>query len=222
MATALAWKRRSSSVGSLFRRMSCREVSPLTFPRSCVSSPKRMSRERVNYTFSSSKASRRQWQSGACPRRTRSHLDSTECVRGAVKFAKENADVSFKLAREIANAKDLQELLSLQTRYVQSQMRWYADQTQEFGQVMAGALGSMEASAGAVISQTLTHVDPPEDVTSLKLTGFSIEVDTDPVTLLMQTDRALSVLRYPKPSYQILFMRSRLFLTPMSRCNRSG
>ena len=68
-------------------------------------------------------------------------------------------------------------------------MRWYADQTQEFGQLMAGALGSMEASAGAVVSQTLTHVDPPEDVTSLKLTGFSIEVDTDPVTLLMQTDK---------------------------------
>lgn len=107
----------------------------------------------------------------------------------AVRFAKENADAAFKLAREIANAKDLQELLSLQTRYVQSQMRWYADQTQEFGQLMAGALGSMEASAGAVVSQTLTHVDPPEDVTSLKLTGFSIEVDTDPVTLLMQTDK---------------------------------
>jgi hypothetical protein len=47
----------------------------------------------------------------------------------------------------------------------------------------------MEASAGAVVSQTLTHVDPPEDVTSLKLTGFSIEVDTDPVTLLMRTDK---------------------------------
>ena len=47
----------------------------------------------------------------------------------------------------------------------------------------------MEASAGAVVSQTLTHADPPEDVTSLKLTGFSIEVDTDPVTLLMQTDK---------------------------------
>jgi Phasin protein len=60
----------------------------------------------------------------------------------AVRFAKENADAAFRLAREIANAKDLQELLSLQTRYVQSQMRWYADQTQEFGQLMAGALGN--------------------------------------------------------------------------------
>ena len=34
----------------------------------------------------------------------------------AVKFAKENADAAFALAREVAQAKDLQELLSLQTR----------------------------------------------------------------------------------------------------------
>jgi hypothetical protein len=44
----------------------------------------------------------------------------------AVKFAKENADAAFRLAREVAKAKDLQELIGLQTRYVQSQMRWYA------------------------------------------------------------------------------------------------
>jgi hypothetical protein len=115
----------------------------------------------------------------------------------AVSFAKENADAAFKLAREIANAKDLQELLSLQTRYVQSQMRWYADQTQEFGQLMA-ALGSMEASAGAVASQTLTQMDAPEDVTSLKLIGFSIEVEIDPVTLLMQTDKGPFSVEIPK------------------------
>jgi hypothetical protein len=61
----------------------------------------------------------------------------------AVKLAKENADAAFALAKEVAQAKDLQELLSLQTRYVQSQMRWYADQTQEFGQLMLRALGGM-------------------------------------------------------------------------------
>jgi len=61
----------------------------------------------------------------------------------AVKLAKENADAAFALAKEVAQAKDLQELLSLQTRYVQSQMRWYADQTQEFGQLMLRALGRM-------------------------------------------------------------------------------
>lgn len=59
----------------------------------------------------------------------------------AIKLAKENADAAFALAKEVAQAKDLQELLRLQTRYVQSQMKWYADQTQEFGQLMIKALG---------------------------------------------------------------------------------
>jgi hypothetical protein len=62
----------------------------------------------------------------------------------ATKFAKENADAAFKLAKEVANAKDVQELLSLQSRYVQSQMQWYADQTQEFGELMAKAFTQMQ------------------------------------------------------------------------------
>ena len=62
----------------------------------------------------------------------------------ATKFTKENAEAAFKLAKEVANAKDLQELLSLQSRYVQSQMQWYADQTQEFGKLMAKALTQMQ------------------------------------------------------------------------------
>ena len=62
----------------------------------------------------------------------------------ATKLTKENADAAFKLAKEVANAKDLQELLSLQSRYVQSQMQWYADQTQEFGKLMAKALTSVQ------------------------------------------------------------------------------
>jgi phasin len=62
----------------------------------------------------------------------------------ATKFAKKNADAAFELAKDVAKAKDLQELLSLQTRYVQSQMQWYADQTQEFGELMARALTRSE------------------------------------------------------------------------------
>jgi hypothetical protein len=60
----------------------------------------------------------------------------------ATKFAKENAEAAFTLAKEVSQAKDLQELLDLQTRYVQSQMRWYAEQTQEFGQLVVRALGA--------------------------------------------------------------------------------
>ena len=56
----------------------------------------------------------------------------------AASFAKENANAAFKLAKDVTQANDLQELLNLQTRYVQSQMKWYAE-TQEFGQLMVKA-----------------------------------------------------------------------------------
>jgi hypothetical protein len=58
----------------------------------------------------------------------------------AVKLANENAEAGFKLAKDVAQAKDLHELIDLQTRYAQSQMKWYAYQTQEFGRLMAKAL----------------------------------------------------------------------------------
>jgi hypothetical protein len=51
-----------------------------------------------------------------------------EVQERAVKLANENADAAFKLAKDVAQAKDLQELIDLQTRYVQSQMKWYAYQ----------------------------------------------------------------------------------------------
>lgn len=63
-----------------------------------------------------------------------------EVQERAVKIANENADAAFKLAKDVAQAKDLHELIDLQTRYVQSQMKWYADQTQEFGRLMTKAL----------------------------------------------------------------------------------
>lgn len=66
-----------------------------------------------------------------------------EVQERAVKIANENADAAFKLAKDVAQAKDLHELIDLQTRYVQSQMKWYADQTQEFGRLMTRALNDM-------------------------------------------------------------------------------
>ena len=67
-----------------------------------------------------------------------------EVQERAVRLANENADAAFRLAKDVAQAKDLHELIDLQTRYVQSQMKWYADQTQEFGRLMARALSDMK------------------------------------------------------------------------------
>ena len=132
-----------------------------------------------------------------------------------VKFAKENADAAFKLAREVAKAKDLQELLGLQTRYVQSQMRWYADQTQEFGQLMTGTLGNMKEVQSLQVDANSAGSQAPgktEEITNLKLVGFSIEVETDPVTLLMQTDKGPFSVEIPKDQLSHLVYALRFVL----------
>ena len=62
----------------------------------------------------------------------------------AIAFAKENAEGSFALASELANAKDMQEVLTLQSRYAQTQIQTYARQVQELGQLMSEAIRDMQ------------------------------------------------------------------------------
>jgi hypothetical protein len=61
----------------------------------------------------------------------------------ATKFAKQNAEAGFALASDLAKAKDLQEVLALQSRYAQVQMQAYALQAQELGQVIAQSAQSI-------------------------------------------------------------------------------
>jgi len=53
----------------------------------------------------------------------------------AIQFAKENAEAGFALASELAKAKDLQDVLRLQSNFAQMQMQSYARQAQELGLV---------------------------------------------------------------------------------------
>ena len=62
----------------------------------------------------------------------------------AIRFAKENAEAGFALANELANAKDVQAVLTLQSRYAQTQVQSYARQAQELGRLMAKAMESMK------------------------------------------------------------------------------
>ena len=62
----------------------------------------------------------------------------------AVRFAKQNAEAGFALASELANAKDIQEVLSLQSRYAQTQIQAYTHQAQELGRLMAEAVQGMQ------------------------------------------------------------------------------
>jgi phasin len=65
----------------------------------------------------------------------------------AIRFAKQNAEAGFALADELANAKDIQDVLALQSRYAQTQMQNYALQAQELGRLMVEAAQSMQRSS---------------------------------------------------------------------------
>jgi hypothetical protein len=62
----------------------------------------------------------------------------------AVRFAKQNAEACFSLASELANAKDISDVLAIQSRYAQTQMQAYALQAQELGRLMAEATQNLQ------------------------------------------------------------------------------
>ena len=61
----------------------------------------------------------------------------------SIELAKENADSSFALANQLAHAKDIQEVLSLQTKYAQEQMQRYSAQAQELGELVSEAFSNI-------------------------------------------------------------------------------
>jgi len=58
----------------------------------------------------------------------------------AITFAKDNAEAAFAQAEKLAQAKDVQDLMTLQSHYAQAQMRSYATQAQELGRLMTAAM----------------------------------------------------------------------------------
>ena len=62
----------------------------------------------------------------------------------AARFAKQNAEAGFALASDIAKVKDIQEVMSLQSRYARTQMQSYGLQTQELGRIMTEAVQGMK------------------------------------------------------------------------------
>ena len=61
----------------------------------------------------------------------------------ANKFAKQNAEAYFNLAGELANAKDLTDVMGIQTRHAQTSMQTYTLQAQELGRLMMEASQSL-------------------------------------------------------------------------------
>jgi hypothetical protein len=63
----------------------------------------------------------------------------------AVAFAKENAERSFALASDLARAKDVQEVVTLQSRFVQMQMQTFGIQAQQLSWLMADAMRDLQS-----------------------------------------------------------------------------
>jgi phasin len=63
----------------------------------------------------------------------------------AIKFAKQNAEACFSLATELASAKDITDVLAIQSRYAQTQMQAYALQAQELGRLMTEAAQGLQS-----------------------------------------------------------------------------
>ena len=63
----------------------------------------------------------------------------------AIGFAKENAERSFALASELSQARDLQQVMTLQSRYVQTQMQTFGIQAQQLSWLIGDALQNMQS-----------------------------------------------------------------------------
>ena len=57
----------------------------------------------------------------------------------AMRFTEENIEANFKLAGELARARDMKDYFEIQSRHAQRQMQTYADQAQELGRLMTEA-----------------------------------------------------------------------------------
>ncbi len=62
----------------------------------------------------------------------------------AVEMAKKNADAAFALADTISKSRDIQEILTLQTRFAQDQMRAFASQSQELHKLIGDAVQKVQ------------------------------------------------------------------------------
>ena len=58
----------------------------------------------------------------------------------AMTFTQQNVDASFALVHELANARDFQHALEIQSRFAQVQIQNYSQQAQELGRLMAEAV----------------------------------------------------------------------------------
>ena len=72
----------------------------------------------------------------------------------AMSFAEQNVRTAFDLAQKLVRAKDLQEVLSLQSEYAKTQMTAIQDQAKELGSIVQTATQGAVQSATAPVKAT--------------------------------------------------------------------
>ncbi len=69
------------------------------------------------------------------------HTAASAALKGlqdrAMRFTRQNVDASFALVHDLANARDFQHALEIQSRFAQDQIQNYSRQAQELGRLMA-------------------------------------------------------------------------------------
>ena len=82
------------------------------------------------------------WATAMAPNQVTSGFKSIQ--DRAIHFAKQNAEACFALASELANAKDITDVMAIQSRYAQTQLESYVLQARELGRLMTEAAQSIQ------------------------------------------------------------------------------
>ncbi len=88
------------------------------------------------------------------------HTNVKEIGSKAMTFAEHNVRSAFDLAQKLVRAKDLQEVLALQTEYAKSQMVAIQDQAKELGSIVQSAAQGAVQSAQSAVQSAAAAVNP--------------------------------------------------------------
>ena len=83
---------------------------------------------------------------------TASQLGALDISKKAMSFAERNVLSAFEFAQKVVQTKDTQELVRMQTEFVQSQMQALSEQVKHLGEVSKAAMDSKKSSKTGGVS----------------------------------------------------------------------
>ena len=83
---------------------------------------------------------------------TASQLGALDISKKAMSFAERNVLSAFEFAQKVVQTKDTQELVRMQTEFVQSQMQALSEQVKDLGEVSKAAMASKKSSKTGGVS----------------------------------------------------------------------